>query len=149
MIKDSLQLFKEMILGRSSTYASVNRGSLGCLSSLTFIILRALFWALWTMTSMLLLSCPQPWHADVCQKKEWYNVFKISEVKRGLILARILFALFCFCFKASMWSFESKCSSVWSNGLVVKALDSPSRVLVFKTTRWLQDRFSLSSFRGP
>ena len=36
----------------------------------------------------------------------------------------------------------------WSNGLVVKALDSQSRGPVFKSTGWLQDRLSLSSFRG-
>ena len=35
-----------------------------------------------------------------------------------------------------------------SNGLVVKALDSQSRIPVFKTTGWLQGRLSLSSFRG-
>ena len=35
-----------------------------------------------------------------------------------------------------------------SNGLVVKALVSQSRGPVFKTTRWLQGRLSLSSFRG-
>ena len=34
----------------------------------------------------------------------------------------------------------------WSNGLVVKALDSQSRGPVFKTTGWLQGRLSLSSF---
>ena len=37
---------------------------------------------------------------------------------------------------------------VWSNGLVVKALESQSRGLVFKTTGWLQGPLSLSSFRG-
>ena len=36
----------------------------------------------------------------------------------------------------------------WSNGLVVKALDSQSRSPVFKTTEWLQGRLSPSSFRG-
>ena len=36
----------------------------------------------------------------------------------------------------------------WSNGLVVKALDSQSMGPVFKTTGWLQGRLSLSSFRG-
>ena len=35
-----------------------------------------------------------------------------------------------------------------SNGLVVKALDSQSRGLVFKTTARLQVRLSLSSLRG-
>ena len=34
------------------------------------------------------------------------------------------------------------------NGLVVKALDSQSRGLVFKTTGWLQGQLSLSSFPG-
>ena len=34
-------------------------------------------------------------------------------------------------------------------GLVVKALDSQSRSLVFKTTRWLQGQLSLSSFIIP
>ena len=38
--------------------------------------------------------------------------------------------------------------SLWSNDLVVKALDCQSRVPVFKTTGWLQGRLSLSSFRG-
>ena len=37
---------------------------------------------------------------------------------------------------------------LWSNGLVVKALDSQSRGPVFKTTEWLQGRLSLSSFQG-
>ena len=37
---------------------------------------------------------------------------------------------------------------LWSNGLVVKALDSQSKGLVFKTIGWLQGRLSLSSFRG-
>ena len=32
----------------------------------------------------------------------------------------------------------------WSHDLVVKALDSQSRGLVFKTTGWLQGRLSLS-----
>ena len=36
----------------------------------------------------------------------------------------------------------------WSNGIVVKALDSQSRGPVIKTTGWLQGRLSLSSFRG-
>ena len=36
----------------------------------------------------------------------------------------------------------------WSNGLVVKVLDSQSRGPVFKTTGWLQGRLSLSSSRG-
>ena len=36
----------------------------------------------------------------------------------------------------------------WSNGLVVKALDSQSRGPVFKTAGWLQGRLSLSSSRG-
>ena len=37
---------------------------------------------------------------------------------------------------------------LWSNGLVVKALDSQSRSPMFKTTGWFQGRLSLSSFRG-
>ena len=36
--------------------------------------------------------------------------------------------------------------NLWSNGLVVKALDSQSRGPVFKTSEWLQGRLSLSSF---
>ena len=36
----------------------------------------------------------------------------------------------------------------WSNGLRVKALDSQSKGPMFKTTRWLQGRLSLSSFWG-
>ena len=36
----------------------------------------------------------------------------------------------------------------WSNGLVVKVLDSQSRGPVIKTNGWLQGRLSLSSFRG-
>ena len=39
-------------------------------------------------------------------------------------------------------------SVFWSNGLVVKALDSQSRGPMFKTTDWLQGRLSLSSFGG-
>ena len=35
-----------------------------------------------------------------------------------------------------------------SNSLVVKALDSQSRVPVSKTTGWLQGRLNLPSFRG-
>ena len=37
---------------------------------------------------------------------------------------------------------------LWSNGLVVKALDSQFRGPVFKTAGWLQGRLSLSSSRG-
>ena len=37
---------------------------------------------------------------------------------------------------------------LWSNGLVVKALDSQSRGPMSKTTGLLQDRLSLSSFWG-
>ena len=37
---------------------------------------------------------------------------------------------------------------LWSDGLVVKSLDSQSRGPVFKTTGWLQGRLSLSFFRG-
>ena len=36
----------------------------------------------------------------------------------------------------------------WSNGLVVKTLDSQSRGPVLKSTGWLQGRLSFSSFRG-
>ena len=61
--KTSMQLFKVIILARLNIFASVYRDALGCLSSLKVIILRALFWALWTMTSMSLLLCPQTWHA--------------------------------------------------------------------------------------
>ena len=50
----------------------------------------------------------------------------------------------------SMTNFHStlKPISIWANGLVVKALDSQSKVPTFKTTEWLQGRLSLSSFRG-
>ena len=41
--KTSMQLFKMMILVRFSNFASVNRDSHGSLSSLKFMILRALF----------------------------------------------------------------------------------------------------------
>ena len=37
---------------------------------------------------------------------------------------------------------------LWSNGLVVKVLDSQSRSSVFRTTGCLQGRLSLSSFQG-
>ena len=37
---------------------------------------------------------------------------------------------------------------LWSNGLVVKLLDSQSRSSVFRTTGCLQGRLSLSSFQG-
>ena len=37
---------------------------------------------------------------------------------------------------------------LWSDGLVVKLLDSQSWGLVFKTAGWLQGQLSLSSFRG-
>ena len=49
---------------------------------------------------------------------------------------------------------QNKCSESkvklrqWSNGIVVKALDSISRGPVFKTSGWLQGRLSLSPFRG-
>ena len=39
----SMQLFNAMILVRLSIFVSVNSGSLGCLSSLKFIILRCCF----------------------------------------------------------------------------------------------------------
>ena len=38
--------------------------------------------------------------------------------------------------------------SGWSNGLLVKALDSQSRGHGFKTTGWLQGRPSFSSYQG-
>ena len=38
--------------------------------------------------------------------------------------------------------------SPWSNGLVVKVLDSESRGPVLKTIEWFQSRLSFSSFRG-
>ena len=41
--KTSMQLFEMMILVRFSNFASVNRDSHGSLSSLKFMILRALF----------------------------------------------------------------------------------------------------------
>ena len=37
---------------------------------------------------------------------------------------------------------------LWSNDLVVKALDSQSRGSMFKTTGWLQGQLSLSSLGG-
>ena len=37
---------------------------------------------------------------------------------------------------------------VWSNGLVIKALDSQSRCPLFKATGWLEGRLSLLSSRG-
>ena len=42
---------------------------------------------------------------------------------------------------------SKKLKSLRSIGLVVKALNSQSRDPVFKTTAWLQDRFSLSFFQ--
>ena len=45
-------------------------------------------------------------------------------------------------------NFEKAASKSWSNGVVVKLLDSQSRDPVLKTTGWLQGRLSLSSFRG-
>ena len=39
-------------------------------------------------------------------------------------------------------------NSAWSNGLMVKVMDSQSRGPVFKTTGCLQGRISLSFFRG-
>ena len=36
----------------------------------------------------------------------------------------------------------------WSNGLVVRVLDSQSKGLEFNTTGWLQGQLSLSSLRG-
>ena len=39
-------------------------------------------------------------------------------------------------------------SSNWSNGLVVRALDSQSKGLVFKTTGWLQGWLRFLSFQG-
>ena len=44
--------------------------------------------------------------------------------------------------------FNRNLHHIWSNGLVVKALDSQSRGPVLKTTRWFQGRLSLSSFQG-
>ena len=41
-----------------------------------------------------------------------------------------------------------KSGNLWGNGLVVKALDSQSRGLVFKTTGWLQGWLIPSSFGG-
>ena len=49
----------------------------------------------------------------------------------------------------SIWNnIWSNMGNIWSNGLVVKALDSHSRGPVFKTTGWLKGRLSHSSVRG-
>ena len=44
----------------------------------------------------------------------------------------------------SLWELKT----IWSDGLVTKAVDFQSRGPVFKTTGWLQGRLSLSSFRS-
>ena len=49
---------------------------------------------------------------------------------------------------SSLYFTTSHGKSKWSNGLVVKVLDSQSRGPVFKTTGWLHGRLSLSSYRG-
>ena len=41
-----------------------------------------------------------------------------------------------------------KILNLWSDDLIVRVLDSQSRGSWFKSTRWLQDQLSLSSFRG-
>ena len=51
--------------------------------------------------------------------------------------------MFCSYADLALETFET-----WSNGLVVKVLDSQSRGPVIKTTGWLQGRLSLSSFQG-
>ena len=49
--------------------------------------------------------------------------------------------------QSDMFNFLKVLSS-WSNDLVVKVLHSQSRGPGFKTTGWLEDQLSLSSFRG-
>ena len=84
--------FKQIIKYSWKIYYYLARwwGSLGCTSSLKFIILRALFWALWTMTSNVIVALSP------------------NDSKWSLILARIPFSLFNFCFKVLMWSLKSK-----------------------------------------
>ena len=48
--------------------------------------------------------------------------------------------------KEKIQVFLKKYKYSWSNGIVVKVLDSQSRGPVFKTTGWLQGQLSLSSF---
>ena len=50
--------------------------------------------------------------------------------------------------KAALKLQTSVLNQEWSNGLVVKALDSQSKSPRFKTTGWLQGWLSLSSLRG-
>ena len=71
----------------------------------------------------------------------FFVVFLSEHVGKMLNTSEILVVLF-------ILELHRKFSIVnlWSNGLVVKALDSQSGGPVFKTTGWLQDRLSLSSF---
>ena len=45
--------------------------------------------------------------------------------------------------------FRSFVDKVWSSGRVVKALDSQFMGSMLKSTKWLQNRLSLSSFCSP
>ena len=75
MITDYAIIYKVMLFIRLSIFASVNRGSLGCLSSLKFIILRPLFW---TLCELLFVTVAVPkldmHNVDVYQKGVVYCV---------------------------------------------------------------------------
>ena len=69
-----------------------------------------------------------------------------------LIPAKLnFFSFFAIIFEPYLKVFQTDAPMVpfmWSNDLVVKALDSQSRGPVFKTTGWLQGQLSVSSFRA-
>ena len=70
-----------------------------------------------------------------CCRKQHKNIENWRIIEQNLVLS-LRFSLF-----------TATCAS-WSNGVVVKALDSQFRGPVFKTSGWLQGWLSLSSFRG-
>ena len=70
----------------------------------------------------------------------WEDIFKLS--------ASAAASEFCEWVQVGIDVYLPPSFIVWSNGLVVKALDSQSRGPVFKTTGWLQGQLSLSSSRG-
>ena len=86
------------------------------------------------------LSC-QPLLLKLDTLGGWYGHFLHTYTVGFFIISIMLI-------KCGIRSCIRKYILIWSDGLVVKSLDSQSRGPVFKTIGWLQGRLSLSSFRG-
>ena len=129
-----------MGLVRLSIFVSVYSGALGCLSSLKFIILKDLFWALWTMTSILLLVCPQTdiHNIDMFKKRVVYCFY---DIKRHVMSQ---FSQNTICHQKLMWYLKTKGSSNKTPGYLVQVFCLIfwllKRKIVFLVICFLEDR---------